>query len=56
VIDLLVVEIFGHLPLREVVPGDLLRLASGNLVPAEEGLRSQWGTRPPEKFRGHVSP
>ena len=28
----------------------------GNLVPAEEGLRSQWGTRPPEKFRGHVSP
>jgi len=29
---------------------------SGNLVPAEEGLRSQWGTRPPEKFRGHVSP
>ena len=23
---------------------------------AEEGLRSQWGTRPPEKFRGHVSP
>jgi catechol 2,3-dioxygenase-like lactoylglutathione lyase family enzyme len=29
---------------------------SGNLVPAEEGLRSQWGTPPPEKFRGHVSP
>jgi catechol 2,3-dioxygenase-like lactoylglutathione lyase family enzyme len=28
----------------------------GNLVPAEEGLRSQWGTRPPEKFIGHVSP
>ena len=28
----------------------------GNLVAAEEGLRSQWGTRPPEKFRGHVSP
>jgi catechol 2,3-dioxygenase-like lactoylglutathione lyase family enzyme len=28
----------------------------GNLVSAEEGLRSQWGTRPPEKFIGHVSP
>lgn len=28
----------------------------GNLVSAEEGLRSQWGTRPPEKFIGYVSP
>ena len=28
----------------------------GNLVSAEEGLRSQWGTRPPEKFIGHVTP
>jgi Glyoxalase/Bleomycin resistance protein/Dioxygenase superfamily len=28
----------------------------GNLVSAEEGLRSQWGTRPPEKFVGHVTP
>lgn len=28
----------------------------GNLVSAEEGLRSQWGTRPPPKFIGHVSP
>jgi catechol 2,3-dioxygenase-like lactoylglutathione lyase family enzyme len=28
----------------------------GNLVSAEEGLRSQWGTRPPDKFIGHVSP
>ena len=27
----------------------------GNLVSADEGLRSQWGTRPPEKFIGHVS-
>jgi hypothetical protein len=25
-------------------------------VSAEEGLRSQWGTRPPEKFIGHVTP
>jgi len=29
---------------------------SGHLIPAEEGLRSQWGDRPPEKFIGHVSP
>lgn len=28
----------------------------GNLISAEEGLRSQWGTRPPEKFIGHVTP
>ena len=28
----------------------------GNLVPAEEGLRSQWGSRPPAKFMGYVSP
>ena len=28
----------------------------GNLVPAKEGPRCQWGTPPPEKFRGHVSP
>ena len=28
----------------------------GNLVSAEEGLRSQWGTRPPDKFIGHVTP
>jgi catechol 2,3-dioxygenase-like lactoylglutathione lyase family enzyme len=28
----------------------------GNLVSADEGLRSQWGTRPPEKFVGHVTP
>jgi catechol 2,3-dioxygenase-like lactoylglutathione lyase family enzyme len=28
----------------------------GNLVSADEGLRSQWGTRPPEKFIGHVTP
>jgi catechol 2,3-dioxygenase-like lactoylglutathione lyase family enzyme len=36
---------------------DRLNVANGgNLVSAEEGLRSQWGTRPPEKFIGHVSP
>lgn len=36
---------------------DRLNAANGgNLVSAEEGLRSQWGTRPPEKFIGHVSP
>ncbi len=35
---------------------DRLNTANGgNLVSAEEGLRSQWGTRPPEKFIGHVS-
>jgi hypothetical protein len=28
----------------------------GNLVSAEEGLRSQCETRPPEKFIGHVGP
>lgn len=28
----------------------------GNLVSAEEGLQSQWGDRPPEKFRGKASP
>ena len=36
---------------------DRLNTANGgNLVSAEEGLRSQWGDRPPEKFIGHVSP
>jgi catechol 2,3-dioxygenase-like lactoylglutathione lyase family enzyme len=36
---------------------DRLNAANGgNLIPAEEGLRSQWGTRPPPKFVGHVSP
>ncbi len=36
---------------------DRLNVHNGsNLVSAEEGLRSQWGTRPPEKFIGHVSP
>jgi catechol 2,3-dioxygenase-like lactoylglutathione lyase family enzyme len=35
---------------------DRLNAANGgNLVSAEEGLRSQWGTRPPDKFRGHAS-
>ena len=35
---------------------DRLNLANGgNLVSAEEGLRSQWGDRPPAKFIGHVS-
>ncbi|HQS17929.1 glyoxalase [Reyranella sp.] len=28
----------------------------GNLVSAEEGLRSQWGDGPPERFIGHTSP
>ena len=28
----------------------------GNLVNAEDGLRSQWGDRPPERFIGHASP
>ncbi len=28
----------------------------GNLVPATEGLRNQWGENPPLKFIGHVSP
>jgi catechol 2,3-dioxygenase-like lactoylglutathione lyase family enzyme len=28
----------------------------GHLVSAEEGLRSQWGEEPPEKFIRHVSP
>jgi len=36
---------------------DRLNVHNGsNMVSAEEGLRSQWGTRPPEKFIGHVSP
>jgi catechol 2,3-dioxygenase-like lactoylglutathione lyase family enzyme len=36
---------------------DRLNVHNGsNLVSAEDGLRSQWGTRPPEKFIGHVSP
>ncbi|MGY8938220.1 MAG: hypothetical protein ACKVG6_19510 [Alphaproteobacteria bacterium] len=28
----------------------------GNLVSADEGLQSQWGDRPLEKFISHVSP
>ncbi len=28
----------------------------GNLLPAHEALRSQWGENPPQKFIGHVSP
>jgi len=28
----------------------------GNLLSADEALRSQWGERPPQKFIGHVSP
>lgn len=28
----------------------------GNLLSADQGLQSQWGSRPPEKFMGHVSP
>jgi hypothetical protein len=36
---------------------DRLNVHNGsNMVSAEEGLRSQWGTRPPDKFIGHVSP
>jgi catechol 2,3-dioxygenase-like lactoylglutathione lyase family enzyme len=36
---------------------DRLNAANGgNLVSAEEGLRSQWGDRPPERFIGHASP
>jgi catechol 2,3-dioxygenase-like lactoylglutathione lyase family enzyme len=35
---------------------DRLNVRNGsNLVSAEEGLRSQWGDRPPPKFIGHVS-
>lgn len=35
---------------------DRLNVANGgNLVSAEEGLRSQWGGRPPPKFVGYVS-
>jgi len=35
---------------------DRLNAQNGsNLVSAEEGLRSQWGDRPPPKFVGHVS-
>lgn len=35
---------------------DRLNAANGgNLVSAEEGLRSQWGDRPPAKFIGHIS-
>lgn len=35
---------------------DRLNVHNGsNLVSAEEGLRSQWGDRPPPKFVGHVS-
>jgi catechol 2,3-dioxygenase-like lactoylglutathione lyase family enzyme len=36
---------------------DRLNAANGgNLISAEEGLRSQWGDRPPERFIGHASP
>ncbi len=36
---------------------DRLNVVNGsNLLPAEEGFRSQWGEGPPEKFIGHVSP
>ena len=36
---------------------DRLNAANGgNLLSAEEGLQSQWGDRPPEKFRGKASP
>jgi hypothetical protein len=36
---------------------DRLNAANGgNLISAEEGLRSQWGERPPERFIGHASP
>jgi catechol 2,3-dioxygenase-like lactoylglutathione lyase family enzyme len=35
---------------------DRLNAANGgNVVSAEEGLQSQWGERPPEKFLGHAS-
>jgi hypothetical protein len=35
---------------------DRLNVHNGsNLVSAEEGLRSQWGDRPPAKFIGHVT-
>ena len=36
---------------------DRLNLVNGsNLLPVEEGLRSQWGEGPPDKFLGHVRP
>lgn len=36
---------------------DRLNAANGgNLISAEEGLQSQWGERPPERFMGHASP
>lgn len=36
---------------------DRLNAANGGqLVSAEEGLQSQWGDRPPERFLGHASP
>lgn len=36
---------------------DRLNAANGgNLISAEEGLQSQWGDRPPERFIGHASP
>ncbi len=36
---------------------DRLNAANGgNLLSAEEGLQSQWGERPPERFIGHASP
>ena len=36
---------------------DRLNAANGgNLISAEDGLKSQWGDRPPERFIGHASP
>jgi hypothetical protein len=36
---------------------DRLNAANGGqLMPIEEGLQSQWGEAPPDKFVGHVSP
>jgi catechol 2,3-dioxygenase-like lactoylglutathione lyase family enzyme len=36
---------------------DRLNAANGsNLISAEEGLVSQWGERPPQRFIGHVTP
>jgi catechol 2,3-dioxygenase-like lactoylglutathione lyase family enzyme len=36
---------------------DRLNAANGsNVMPIEEGLRSQWGEAPPERFIGYVSP
>lgn len=36
---------------------DRLNVHNGsNLIPIEEGLRSQWGEEPPQRFIGYVSP